>query len=65
MEEKMKSVNASTKTTTGKKLTIVNCLFTFVSLGTVVSGAWACFASVGVGVSLVLVGTIVFSELGF
>ena len=61
----MKSVHTSTNTATGKKLTFKNCFFTLVSLGTIVSGAWACFASVGIGVSLVLVGTILFAELGF
>ena len=61
----MKSAITSTDAATGKKLTLKNCFFTLVSLGTIVSGAWACFVSVGIGVSLVLVGTILFSELGF
>ena len=61
----MKSVRTSTNAATGKKLTFENCFFTLVSLGTIVSGAWACFACVGIGVSLVLVGTILFAELGF
>jgi hypothetical protein len=65
MEEKMKSVHTLTNAATGKILTFENCFFTLLSLGTIVSGAWICFASVGIGMSLVLVGTILFAELGF
>ena len=61
----MKSVNTLANTATGKKLTFENCFFTLLSLGTIVSGAWVCFVSVGIGVSLVLVGTSLFAELGF
>lgn len=37
--------------------------FTFVSLGAIVSGGLACLASVGIGMSLVLLGSMVFAEL--
>ncbi len=36
---------------------------TVVSLGTIISGGLACLASVGVGISLVLLGSMVFAEL--
>jgi hypothetical protein len=65
MEEKMENVNASPNTATAKKLGFTNCFFTLFSLGTIVSGAWACLLCMGIGVSLVLVGTILFAELGF
>ncbi len=61
----MKSVNTSTNTATAKELAFKNCFFTLFSLGTIVSGAWACLVSMGIGVSLVLVGTILFAEVGF
>ena len=61
----MKSINLLPNTATTRKLAFKNCCFTLFSLGTIVSGAWACLACVGVGVSLVLVGTILFAELGF
>ena len=61
----MKSVNTSTNTASEKKLALKNCFFTLFSLGTIVFGAWACPVSMGIGVSLVLVGTILFAESGF
>jgi hypothetical protein len=64
MEEKMKNVNTSIDTGTAKKLAFKNCFFTLFSLGTIVFGAWACPASMGIGVSLVLIGTILFAESG-
>ena len=61
----MKSVNTSTNTASEKRLALKNCFFTLFSLGTIFFGAWACPVSIGVGVSLVLVGTILFAESGF
>ena len=61
----MESVNALPNTATAKKLAFKNCCFALFSLGTIISGAWACLVCVGVGVSLVLVETILFAELGF
>ncbi len=37
--------------------------FTVVSLGTIISGGLACLASVGIGMSLVLLGSMVLAEL--
>lgn len=61
----MKSINTSANTASEKKVALKNCFFTLFSLGTIVSGAWACPVSIGIGVSLVLVGTILFAESGF
>ena len=60
----MKSINTSTNPATANKTTFKNYFFTLFSLGTIVSGAWACLVSIGIGVSLVLVGTILFAESG-
>ena len=65
MEEKMKSIYTSTNKATGRKSVFKNYFFTLFSLGTIISGAWACPASMGIGVSLVLIGTILFTESGF
>ena len=65
MEEKMKNINSSTNTAIGRKSIYKDCFFTLFSLGTMVSGAWACPASMGIGVSLVLIGTILFTESSF
>ncbi|MBN1831392.1 MAG: hypothetical protein JW896_04710 [Deltaproteobacteria bacterium] len=61
----MKNVHKSTNTATTKKLAFRDCFFTLFSLGTIASGAWACPTSMGIGMSLVLVGTILFAESGF
>lgn len=65
MEEKMKDVHTTTNTATPRKMVFKNYFFTLFSLGTIVSGALACPASMGIGVSLVLIGTILFAESGF
>jgi hypothetical protein len=64
MEEKMKSIYTPTNTATPKNRVLKNCFFTLFSLGTIISGAWACPTSMGIGVSLVLIGTILFAESG-
>ena len=61
----MKSIYTATNTATPKNRALKNCFFTLFSLGTIVSGAWACPASMGIGVGLVLIGTILFAESGF
>ena len=61
----MKDMNTSTNTATPKKVVFKKFFFTLFSLGTIVFGAWACPASMGIGVSLVLIGTILFAESGF
>jgi len=38
-------------------------VFRIASLGTIVAGLLACLASVGIGVGLILAGTIVFAEV--
>ena len=65
MEEKMKTIYTPTKTTTPEKSAFKNGFFTLFSLATIVFGAWACPVSMGIGVSLVLIGTILFTESGF
>ncbi len=61
----MKSIYTSTKKATSRNSVFKNYFFTLFSLGTIVSGAWACPASMAIGVSLVLIGTILFTESGF
>lgn len=38
-------------------------VFKIASLGTIVTGVLACLTSVGIGLSLIILGTMVFSEL--
>jgi len=61
----MKKIYKSTNRATPRNAAFKNGFFTLFSLATIVSGAWACPSSMGIGVSLVLVGTILFAESGF
>jgi hypothetical protein len=61
----MKNIYTKTNRTNARKPGFKNYFFTLFSLGTIVSGAWACLASMGIGLSLVLIGTILFTESGF
>ena len=49
--------------TPDKNTSLEDKVLTVVSLGTIISGGLACLASVGIGMSLVLLGTMVFAEL--
>lgn len=47
----------------GKGTSFENKFFTIVSLGTIASGSLACLASAGIGMTLVILGTMVLAEL--
>ncbi len=46
-----------------RKVTSEDRFYRVLSLGAIVSGALACMASVGVGMGLMLAGTVIFAEL--
>jgi hypothetical protein len=46
-----------------KRVDFEDRFYRIVSLGTIVSGALACLASVGVGMGLMLAGTMILAEL--
>jgi hypothetical protein len=62
--KKMKTANTPTNRANAKKIAFKSCFYTLSSLGTIFCGAWACPTSMGIGVSLVLIGTILFAESG-
>jgi len=47
----------------GKSVDLEKKVFKIASLGAIVTGCLACLSSIGVGLGLIMLGTIVFSEL--